>query len=260
MDRRAQRLSLTAAGELVLAYAEQSAQALDDLRGALQELSGVQSGLVRVGSVEGMVSDFLSRHLANFEQRRPAVVVQVSVLGSRALLETLAAGQVDLALAFNLPQRHPYREHARLEQPLCAIVALTHAFAARRSLAFFDMQGQRVALPDRSFQIRHLIDRMSLRSKVSFGPVVLSNSLEMLKGMVRNTQLLTFLPRYAALNEISSGDLCAVPLQERAFASTRISLVTVRDQRLSLAARTMLDMLKAGMVRHGDAADTPRPR
>lgn len=74
--------------------------------------------------------------------------------------------------------------------------------------------------------------------KLSIAPSAVSRQIANLEA-----QLLTFLPRYAALHEIANGDLCAVPLQDRAFASNSISLITVRDQRLSLASRTMLDAL-----------------
>jgi hypothetical protein len=49
----------------------------------------------------------------------------------------------------------------------------------------------------------------------------------MSKGVVRNSQLVTFLPRYAALREIANGELNAVPLQERDLAHTSISLITL---------------------------------
>lgn len=248
LDRRSKRLALTPAGERVLAHVERAVQDLGNLRADLQELSGARTGQVRVASIEGMVTYFLARYLASFEQRSPGVTVSISVLGSRAVLEALGAGQADLALAFNLPARHPFREHARLEQPVCAIVAPTHALAGRRSVSFAELAGQRVALPDRSFQVRHLVERYALKAKVALEIVAETNSLEMAKGFVRSSQLLTFLPRYAALDEIANSELCAVPLQERDFAGTSVSLVTARDHRLSLAARNLLETLKSGMA------------
>jgi len=73
--------------------------------------------------------------------------------------------------------------------------------------------------------------------------------------VVRNSELLTFLPRYAALREIANGELCAVPLQERDLASTSISLITMSSRQLSPAARKLLETFKAGMTRSGASAD-----
>ena len=77
----------------------------------------------------------------------------------------------------------------------------------------------------------------------------------MAKGVVRNSELLTFLPRYAALREVANGELYAVPLQERDLAHTSISLITMPSRQLSPAARKLLETFKAGMARYGAASD-----
>jgi len=254
LDRRANRTVLTPAGELVLAHAERVLQDSTALRGALQELVGQPCGVVRIGSIEGMVGHFLSNNLARFQKRHPQVRVVASVVGSRAVLEALQEGRIDIALAFNLPERHAFREHARLEQPLCVVVAPTHALARRRSVSFQELAGQRVALPDRSFQIRHLVDRIAGQTQVSLELAIETSTLDMAKGVVRNSDLATFLPRYAALHEVSNGDLCAVPLQERDFAATATSLLTMPAHRLSPAARALLETLSASMRRYGGGA------
>ncbi|HEU0199400.1 MAG TPA: LysR family transcriptional regulator [Burkholderiaceae bacterium] len=254
-DRRARRLTLTTAGELLLQYSERSSADFETLRESLQQISGLQAGQVRLGSVEGMVTYFLSRYLATFNKRYPRVRVIVSVVGSRAVLELLRDGEVDLALAFGLPARNPFREHARLEQPLCVIVAAGHPLASRRSISFKALADQHVALPDRTFQIRSLIDHIATKTKTTLDRVIETNTLEMAKGVVRNSELLTFLPRYAALREIANGELCAVPLQERDLAHTSISLITMPSRQLSPAARKLLDTFKAGMTRYGASTE-----
>jgi DNA-binding transcriptional LysR family regulator len=256
-DRVSRRLKLTAAGELLLAYSERSSADFESLRESLQQITGLQAGQVRVGSVEGMVTYFLSRYLATFDKRYPGVNVTVSVVGSRAVLELVRDGEVDLALAFGLPARNPFRVHARLEQPLCVIVAAGHPLASRRSVSFNSLAGQRVALPDRTFQIRSLIDGIAAKTRTPLHRVIETNTLEMCKGVVRNSELLTFLPRYAALREIANGELAAVPLQERDLANTSVSLITMPSRQLSPAARKLLETFKSGMARYGatSAAD-----
>jgi len=251
LDRRANRTTLTSAGELVFAHAEAALQESDTLRAALQELVGKPSGVVRIGSIEGMVEHFLASNLARYQERHPQVKVQVSVLGSRAVVEAQQTGRIDMALAFNLPERHALREHARLEQPLCALVAPTHPFAKKRSVSFRELSSERLALPDRSFQIRHLVDRIATKLQVNLELAIETNTLEMARGVVRNSNLVTLMPRYAALHEVSNGNLCAVPLKERDFAQTATSLVTFPTQRLSLAARALLELLIVAMGRYG---------
>lgn len=248
VDRRSRSMALTEAGTLVLAHAEHAMQETGDLRAALHDLTGLRSGRVRIASIEGMVTYFLARYLANFEKRYPGIAIQVSSVGSRAVVDALRSHAVDMALAFHVPMRSPFREHARLEQPVCAIVAPSHPLAQRNSVSFRDLSGERIALPDRSFQIRVLVERIAARMKVDLKLAIETNTLEMAKAVVRNSQLITFLPRYAALREVSSDELSAIPLRERVFATTSVSLLTSRTHQLSAAAHTLLETLQEAMA------------
>ena len=99
-----------------------------------------------------------------------------------------------------------------------------------------------------------LIDRIAAKLGVELELAVETNTLEMARGVVRNGDLVTLMPRYAALHEVSNGDLCAVPLKERDFAQTATSLVTLPTQRLSPAARSLLELLATAMGRYGGKA------
>jgi len=248
VDRTAKGLALTEAGRLVLEHAERSVQEVSSLRAALLDLKGLRSGRVRIASIEGMATYFLARYLASFEKNNPGITVQLSVVGSRVVLDTLRDHAADMALAFNAPAPSPFREHARLDQPLCVIVAPTHPLAQRKSVSMKELAEFRVALPDESFQIRFLVDHMASRLGVKLTLALETNTLETVKGVVRNSQLITFLPRYAALREVSAEELCAVPLRDREFTATRVSLLTSRTDPLSPAARALLKVLKAAMA------------
>lgn len=254
LDRRSRALSLTEAGRMVLAYTERADEHYGALRSSLRSLSDGESGRVRVATVEGVVSYFLSKHLSRFESQHPGVRVDVSVIGSRSVLDTLREAGADIALAFGASARPDLVQHARLDQPLCVIMAAGHPLARKKSLRFAELAGMRAALPDSSFEIRAMVDRMAKRSRVKLVQVVETNSLEMAKGFARNSQLITFLPRYAALRDIASRELCAVPLRDRPFSDTRITLLTPRSHSLSSAARALLEALKAAMASYGRAA------
>ena len=135
---------------------------------------------------------------------------------------------------------------------------LGHPLASRRSISFKALADQRVALPDHTFQIRSLIDGIALKTKTPLDRAIETNTLEMAKGVVRNSELLTFLPRYAALREIANGELCAVPLQERDLAQTSISLITMPSRQPSPGSAQAAGDIQG---RHGPLRrDLPRTR
>lgn len=251
LERRAHGVALTDAGRALLAYADQASGQYEAFRAGLRGLAGGVAGEVRIASVEGVVPYLLSKYVAAFETSHPRVAVNVSVIGSRRVLEALREATVDLALAFGHTPRRGFVQHARLDQPLCVVMAMGHPLARKKMLGLAELAGARAALPDQSFEIRQMVDRMVRRSRVSLQQVLETNSLEMAKGAVRNSRLITFLPRYAALREIAARELCAVPLRDRAFTDTSVTLLTARAHELSPAAQALLDTLKAGMASYG---------
>jgi DNA-binding transcriptional LysR family regulator len=155
------------------------------LRGALQELTGQPAGTVRIGSIEGMVGHFLANNLARFQKRHPQVKVQASVVGSRAVLEALQEGRIDIALAFNLPA--PCLPRARKAGAAAVRHRRAHACAGGAGAAFRSANWRRPpggaarhALPD-----PHLVDRHCVKTQVALELVIETNTLDMAKGVVR---------------------------------------------------------------------------
>lgn len=93
-------LELTDAGRTLLAYAhrllELNEEAVTAVRGT--ELQGV----VRLGLQEDLGEAVLPAALGRFARAHPRVRIEASVLRSTALRERLAAGQLDLALLWDL--------------------------------------------------------------------------------------------------------------------------------------------------------------
>lgn len=113
LDRRSRGMVLTEAGRLVFAYTERIEEDLNTIRESIRNLAGASTGHVRVVSVEGMVSYFLSKYVSGFEKEHPGVRVHVSVVGSRSVLDTLRDARADMALAFGIPPRKGFVQHAR---------------------------------------------------------------------------------------------------------------------------------------------------
>jgi DNA-binding transcriptional LysR family regulator len=253
-NRNSRGIVLTHAGQRLLEYAEQARATFDALSLDIREMTAAATGSVKIVTVEGVVSYFLSKYVTSFAKDHPRVRIGVSVIGARSVLDALREGRADMALTFGGSATKGFVQHARLEQPLCVVVATAHPLARRKSVSFEELAGMPVALPDPSFEIRAMVDRMAKHKGIEFDRVIEANMLEMVKGVVRNSRLVTFLPRYAALREIASRELRVVPLRDQSFANTSFVLLTSRSAHLSPAAQALLERLEAGMSAYGKRA------
>lgn len=101
LDRNTHRVELTDAGEALLPTVRQTLASVEQTRDVAAALKGVVRGTLRIGIMQSIGSLDVSAVLGEFHRRHPEVEIQMrpSPGGSRALLEELRQGGIDIAFA-----------------------------------------------------------------------------------------------------------------------------------------------------------------
>ncbi|WP_022724446.1 LysR family transcriptional regulator [Rhodopseudomonas sp. B29] len=251
-DRGARGMVLTDAGRLLYRYAVENRSQLDGIRARVQEFETMRRGQIRFATVEGMLANFLSNFLIDLATDYPGVTVVTTVLGSRAVAESVGRNEVDLGLVFGPAPRRDLIELARMRQSLCLIVAPNHPLAGRRSCSVKELDGLRVVVPDPSFGIRQEIDRACATAKIRLEVCSETNSLAFAQMLASRTDLATFLPRDTAMHAIEAGRLVAVPLRDKRLEATQVTLVRLASRNMSPSCRLVADLLVARMKTRTD--------
>lgn len=89
---------LTAAGEGLLPHAQALARALEGAQHYVQELRGLERGVLSVAASSTIAAALLPRVLTAFHSQYPEVTFQVRQGNTREVLDALQSGQVELAL------------------------------------------------------------------------------------------------------------------------------------------------------------------
>lgn len=250
-ERRSRGMALTEAGRLLLQYAEDSRVRLEKLRGLIHEFEVLERGQVEIACVEGLLSGFMPDFAEVFLAEHPGLALTVSAMGSQAVAEAVAEHRVDIGILFGQSPRRDLIELATMNQPLCAIVSPTHPLARKRTCRLADAAAYRIVLPDRSFGIRQLIDRVRANGRLALSVALETNTLSFAWRMAERIQCVTFLPMDSVRAEVAAGRLVAVPLEDAQFRGTRVTLVASASRTLSVAAERVAESLKARM---GDGA------
>jgi DNA-binding transcriptional LysR family regulator len=247
-ERHARGMTLTEAGRLLLAYSTDMRGRFEELRGLIQEYGSLRRGHVDIACVEGVLARFMPEALRSFADECPGITFSVSAMGSQAVAEAIAEFRCELGVVFGSSPRTDLLELAQMSQPLCAIVPPSHPLAKQSSCALAAVSAYPVVLPDRSFGIRQLVDRVSANGKFSLKMVVETNTLAFAQRLVMQSQSrVTFLPGDVVLPEIGAGLLVAVPLIDSTLRKTRVTLVAGMTRRLSQAARHLATHLTERM-------------
>jgi len=247
-ERHARGMTLTDAGRLLLAYSTDMRGRFEELRGLIQEYGSLRRGHVDIACVEGVLARFMPEALRIFADECPGITFSVSAMGSHAVAEAIAEYRCELGVVFGSSPRTDLLELAQMSQPLCAIVPPSHPLAKQSRCALAAVSAYPVVLPDRSFGIRQLVDRVSANGKFSLKIAVETNTLAFAQRLVMQSQSrVTFLPGDVVLPEIGAGLLVAVPLIDSTLRKTRVTLVAGMTRRLSQAARHLATHLSERM-------------
>jgi DNA-binding transcriptional LysR family regulator len=259
-ERRARGMVLTAAGRLLLEYTDDSRARLEELRSRIQDFQSLRRGEVDIACVEGLLNGFMPEFVEEVQREHEGLVVRVAAMGSQSVAEAVAEHRFDLGILFGQPPRGDLVEIARMRQPLCVIVAPGHPLSDRRTCRLPDVAPFGVVMPDRSFGIRQLVDRLRAVERIDLRVVVETNTLAFAWRMVQRTGYVTFLPLDAVRSEVESGRLVALPLEERLLRDTRVTLVASPGRTLSAAASWTRDRLKESMAKAGHPGGRGRKR
>jgi len=235
-DRHARGVRLTEAGEVLARYAHRVVLDLEHARSQIEDLRALRRGTVGICTVEAGVADILPRVIDAFQRRHPAVKVAVLVRGTQGVVETLQADDADIGLAFNAPDDPSIKVLARREQRLNAVLLPTHPLARRKQVTLAELAAERVALPDSSFGIRHLVDEIQRKTRVALEPVLLTNSIQALVNFARLGMGVTFLPYFAVEGAVSAGTLAVVPLADAPARAAAIEVIVHEGRKLPIAA------------------------
>jgi DNA-binding transcriptional LysR family regulator len=123
-------MALTEAGEVMLGYARRLLELNDEAASAVR---GVPlAGRVRLGLQEDFGETVLPEVLGHFRRAHPRLSIEVQLARNTVLLESLGAGRLDLALAWETELGTPYAEHVETV-PMRWIVGSASSTALRET-------------------------------------------------------------------------------------------------------------------------------
>lgn len=142
-------VALTEAGRVFVEAARGILAETDRMLEQTVSVGRGEVGTVRVGYVHSAIFDTVPELVAAMARSHPGVTVDVQEGWSPALDAALAAGEHDLVLSRDIPERQDYRRELLRAERLVAVVCETHPLADRGRVALREFAGQRFCHPAR---------------------------------------------------------------------------------------------------------------
>lgn len=241
-DRLPRGLKLTTSGEMLLAHIRETLRAHDRMRAQIRALKGLGRGEVTVATMATLAAGRLADAVAEFRGSHPQISLRVTVGTRPEVIEAVANGQAELGLAYNLPLDPRLHLAAEFRHRLGAVVARNHPLTIKATVRVSDCLAYPLVLASPDLSLREVVQNLA-PDGAGLVPVVETNSMEMMKRLVRRAPHVTFLNRVDVDQELRDGDLAFLPL-EGAAGRQRLMLVHRTRGPLSPAGSRFLQQVE----------------
>lgn len=247
IERNRSPLKLTEAGELALSYYREFTIQQETFISQVRDLNQLKGGTVKLAVGEAMIGDLLSNVLDRFMGQYPDIRVVVRTGGTAEVVGLVQEDEAHMGLVFQPEPNAKIRVRASSDQPIKVIANPTHPISKRDKVNLQDLVNERIALPESAFRISQVLNDVEAQEHLFFQPVMVSNSLMVLKEFVRSGQGITLLPGIAAHTEVADGRLNAILIDHPSLLHTSASVITRLGRQLPVAAVRLLQKIEATM-------------
>ena len=186
LERSRSGVRLTSDGMKLLPYAQKVCQDYDKLQAQVDEISGLEAGLIRIGTFSSVATHWLPKIIKKFQADYPHIDYEL-LLGDYTEIETwIAEGRVDCGF-LKLPTRPEFATIFLEQDPLLVVLPQKHPLAKLPKVPVQELLNYPFMLLDKGEQseVGELLEQCGIRPQVHFTtwhdtPILISQPPEVL--------------------------------------------------------------------------------
>ncbi len=230
---------MTEAGEVACIYYREKISQEEAFLSKIEELKSIRSGKILLAVGEAFVTQHFSDMLQAFMQEYTGMKVQVVVANTNTVVQLVREDDAHMGLIFDIPREPKIRARLTMPQPLKVIVNKKHAFSQKKSIKLAEITEESIGLPEDGYRIRQLIHAAEQEDGVFLESSMTTNSLALITDFVKSGRGISIMPELVVQHELLSGDLMALPTNNKILNSTSTSLISRIGRQLPIGAHRL---------------------
>lgn len=209
LDRGRRGTTVTPAGEYFLVEAKKMLEQVSTIKKTIRTFAPNEKVHLSVGlttSLSAMLAGALAQELSNLSS---SVSVQVVEDMSHILGERIARGDLDFALAFNVPDHKAIRKRPVLQESVFFIAGANSAFGLDEPIDMEELAKAIFVIPTEKGQIIHLLKEEMSRFGLPLKVAYQIESMDAIKGIIAEGTACAVLPFGTVTREVKAGILVA---------------------------------------------------
>ena len=247
-ERVGKRLYLTDAGRTLAAYVQRLSLVEEEARVALEELKGLESGLLVVGASATIGIYLLPEVLGEFRKRHPGIKVSLRVGNKRHTVERLLRNELDFGLVAGPVDESNLVTEPYLNDELVVIVAPSHRFAREPVVFPGELRRETFLVRESGSGTQERMEERLGQLGIEPADTMQLGSTEAIKQAVAANLGVSIASRYSVEAELASGRICAANVPALKM-QRHLLLLHHKDKRLSKTAIAFRLLLQEVAVR-----------
>lgn len=242
-DRIGKNVTITQYGHDFIAYARDAVAAMS--RAASFAASDAElGGLVRVGTLDSLLTASFSEIVPRFHERFPRVLARLHADTISSLMDKLIKNELDLIYTLDSPLTDPLLIKVfEAEEDIVLVTNVENPLAARKSVKLAELVNSPFLLMNRANAYRTLFDRELMRQHLQLSPFLeLESDVLALKLIRENPTYISVLPRYTVKRSIHERSLAILPVEDCVMRQWR-QVVYHKNKVVTPQLQGMLDVI-----------------
>ena len=235
-ERRGRRLVLTQAGRILVTHAKGVIHRMDELEQSLLGLRSLESGRLRMGTIDAASVYVLPDVYRAFHRKYPGVRIEVVIDDTAHLVGALAEGDIELAITTLPVERDGVEVQSFYREQMIPVTHPSHALCNRKRVSLADLSEHGVISYPEGSTTRRLIEAVFAENGIAYRSTMELSSPEAMKRLAQAELGVAILPRPVVSAEVGRRSLKALPMGRVRF-EREIGMVYRRRESLSPPAR-----------------------
>jgi LysR family hydrogen peroxide-inducible transcriptional activator len=249
IERQPRRVSLTEAGEQVVARARRILGESDEIVALMRHSRDPLSGALKVALIPTIGPYLLPRVAPQLRKALPRLKLLLFEYQTAALLERLQAGAIDLGILALPVAREGVDVRLLFEEPFAVALNAHHALTRKKSLKPADLDGETLLLLEDGHCLRDQALDICARVGVHEADDYRATSLETLRQMVAAGHGITLLPEMATQGHYGDARSLVVRPFAKPAPKRRVGAVWRRSSTRLQAIHAVCDVISAAWRR-----------
>lgn len=242
-EQLGKRIVLTEAGQLLVPYATRIIAAMDDARHAIDELQGLERGLLRIGASTTPGMYLIPRTIAHFKRRYPKIEVHLAVKDTRQIEDGVIRNEFDFGFVGGHLAGDEVNVLPWITDEIILIVPLGHRLARKSNVTAQDLSSEKFIFREQGSATRVVVATHLRKFHVDAEAVMEIENPESVKKAVQNGLGIAFISAFAAETDLKAKTLAAVKIRNLNI-SRELKIVYRKDKHLSRAAQTFIEVAR----------------